>query len=151
MLFRSDSGSDYKPRRSRRERKVIYDDDFVIDGSGSEDEVENKKGVQSRDESWGSESESDESVEQEKKKKKAPVKKAPAPRKKKPAKKAKKVKKRILDSDEEEEEEPEDTEDSDFETKSRKKRHGAKGDVARTTRGVGLKYDDEDARYSDDD
>merc|ERR1711879_155409 len=56
-----DSGSDYKPRRSRRERGVLYDEDFVFDGSGSEDETKRKDKTY-RDESFESEpTESDES------------------------------------------------------------------------------------------
>ncbi len=144
----SDSGSDYRPRRSRRERKVIYDDDFVIDGSGSE-EIEPKSKGKNED-SWeddASESEEYYGSEDDRKKRRKKAtssNKAKAKPRKKPQ--VKKKKKRVLDSDDEEE-----SEDEDFETKDRKKRHMSKGEVTRQTRGVALRFDDEEEGYSDDD
>ena len=51
-------------RRSNRERRVIYDDDFVIDGSGSEDDIApagmKKTKYEARDDDWsGSGNDSD--------------------------------------------------------------------------------------------
>merc|ERR1712203_1334165 len=136
----SDSGSDYQPRKSRRARKVVYDD-FVTDGDGSETEEEKTvkkatRGKHGRDSEWDSEpSESDSDYGKKKKKpaaRRPPPKRKPA--KKKPAKK--KVKKEGSDDD---------SEDSDFETAARKRTHKKKivaeaeaSKVDRETRGVML-------------
>merc|ERR1712241_901943 len=57
-------------RRSTRDRKVRYDamDDFVVDGSDSEDLYESKKKKRNDDDSWNS-SDDDESYGKKKKKK----------------------------------------------------------------------------------
>ena len=136
----SGSDSDYAPRRSTRTRKVLYDDDFVIDGSGSEVEKE-----PTYEESWGSETESDEDYGKRKKKSGggggSSKKRSSAPKKKSAGKK----KSRRYSDDEDEIWEA--SEDSDFETKSRKKRHTAKvGDgSSRSMRGVkNVVYDDDE-------
>ena len=68
-------------------------------------------------------------------------------RKRAPVQKKKPKKKKLVVSD------SDDSEDSDFETKDRKKRHMAKGEVSRQTRGVSLNYqwDENEKEYSDDD
>jgi remodeling and spacing factor 1 len=102
-------------RRSNRERKVLYDDDFVIDGSGS-DEEEAEEEEDLSDAGWGS----------SKKRKKG-----------KNGKKSRKSSSRRVDRYEEE------SEDSDFEIKTSKKKKKQLADLAadRRTRGRKIDYD----------